>query len=267
MYRTSLPSRRESRLEFDFTVRQTPQIRMRTFSPSCKPDVTRPKRCGSSEWRRISAGDSTVSTRRIFTTSLALLHRWSLLNIGGNLSSAVVFAGTLFLLVWLISEGPIPIAAAGAAIVAIRLLAGQLHSAFGGVQAIFESGLFIHDLDTFLAMERTEATEAGRVPPEDFTSIEAVELSFTYPGGTAPALDGVDISIRAGEIVALVGENGSGKTTLAKVMAGLDEPDSGTVLGTAATRGPSAKIYSDAGPPSSSKILYATPLRPRRTLR
>ncbi len=49
---------------------------------------------------------------------------------------------------------------------------------------------------------------------------ENVHVSF----GTTPrsrALDGVDLEIRSGEIVALVGESGSGKTTLARVITGL----------------------------------------------
>ncbi len=48
-------------------------------------------------------------------------------------------------------------------------------------------------------------------------------------GGIARAVDGLDLDVRRGEVVALVGPNGSGKTTLAKLLVGLLEPDSGEV--------------------------------------
>ncbi|MFO0696426.1 MAG: ABC-F family ATP-binding cassette domain-containing protein [Polyangiales bacterium] len=47
--------------------------------------------------------------------------------------------------------------------------------------------------------------------------------------GTRVLLDGVSVSIRSGERVGLVGNNGSGKSSLARILAGLDTPDSGTV--------------------------------------
>ena len=58
--------------------------------------------------------------------------------------------------------------------------------------------------------------------------IELREVSRRYDGGP-PALDGVSLTIRAGEAVAILGPSGSGKSTLLNLVAGLDRPSSGEV--------------------------------------
>ncbi len=52
-------------------------------------------------------------------------------------------------------------------------------------------------------------------------------ISKRFPGVTA--LDSVDLDVARGEVVALVGENGAGKSTLMKILAGIHQPDSGTI--------------------------------------
>jgi putative ABC transport system ATP-binding protein len=62
--------------------------------------------------------------------------------------------------------------------------------------------------------------------------IEAHDLKRYYHRGseTVKALDGVDLSIRAGEIVAILGPSGSGKTTLINLLSCLDAPTGGTLI-------------------------------------
>jgi len=54
-------------------------------------------------------------------------------------------------------------------------------------------------------------------------------VSFRYPGRTEPVFQGLDLRIRAGSALAIVGANGAGKTTLVKLLCGLLDPDAGTV--------------------------------------
>jgi energy-coupling factor transporter ATP-binding protein EcfA2 len=76
---------------------------------------------------------------------------------------------------------------------------------------------------------REEVPRPGSAPPsDDDVAVRCTDLSYTYPDGT-PALDGVDLEIRAGERVAIVGRNGSGKTTLVRTWNGLLRPTGGGV--------------------------------------
>ena len=54
-------------------------------------------------------------------------------------------------------------------------------------------------------------------------------MTFTYPGGTEPAVAGLNLHIRSGELIALVGENGAGKSTLIRLLLRFYDPDQGSV--------------------------------------
>lgn len=60
-------------------------------------------------------------------------------------------------------------------------------------------------------------------------SVEIEGISKTFPGTDGPAIEGIDLKIRAGEFICLLGPSGCGKTTLLRIVAGLLEASSGTV--------------------------------------
>jgi ATP-binding cassette subfamily B protein len=59
--------------------------------------------------------------------------------------------------------------------------------------------------------------------------IEFDNVTFTYPGGTEPAVAGLNLHMRSGELIALVGENGAGKSTLVRLLLRFYDPDQGSV--------------------------------------
>src|SRR5215213_9983758 len=63
---------------------------------------------------------------------------------------------------------------------------------------------------------------------QQFPLLQMRGISRTFPG--VRALDGVDFTVRAGEVHALMGENGAGKSTLIKVLTGVYPRDAGDVL-------------------------------------
>lgn len=64
----------------------------------------------------------------------------------------------------------------------------------------------------------------------DLPVIDIRDLHFSYGPGLPEVLKGIDLQVRSGEFVALLGQNGAGKTTLAKHLNGLHHPTSGEVL-------------------------------------
>lgn len=68
-----------------------------------------------------------------------------------------------------------------------------------------------------------------RIGPEGDAALEVKDVSFTYPGRNVHVLDRVNLTVKRGEVVALVGQSGSGKTTLFRLLLGMLSPDSGTV--------------------------------------
>jgi energy-coupling factor transport system ATP-binding protein len=97
-----------------------------------------------------------------------------------------------------------------------------------------EGGRVTLDASRDEALGRLEPAYLSRVaaipkgaPVEGELLVRVDNASYAY--GSAPALDGASLDLRRGEIVALTGRNGIGKTTLAKLVAGLLEPDAGSV--------------------------------------
>lgn len=130
----------------------------------------------------------------------------------------------------LLAVAAVPLAVAGTAILAIRSGQSSLATLMHSVNRLYEEGLYYTDFLDFCAGAERRLTGPRPEPaPRSFARITAEDVTFCYPGAESPALHGVSMEIRRGEVIAFVGENGSGKTTMAKILAGLYEPQGGTV--------------------------------------
>ncbi|WP_328466964.1 ATP-binding cassette domain-containing protein [Actinoplanes sp. NBC_00393] len=166
---------------------------------------------------------STVEEIRVVTRSVRG-------NLYGQALSGLVTGITYAVLLWLLWTGRMELAAGGAAAYAINIGIGKLRELAFSVNRVYEQGLYFSDFQGFceLSGQRAEAP-ADRSAPARFTEIKLDDVTFSYPDAERPAVDGVSLTVRRGQIVALVGENGSGKSTLAAVLAGLYRPQQGTV--------------------------------------
>ncbi|NKZ00466.1 ABC transporter ATP-binding protein [Nocardiopsis alborubida] len=108
--------------------------------------------------------------------------------------------------------------------------------AFGGLN--WALSLAADGVASVLRVERTMTTTAasrsvvsGRTPAEGMpaSEIRFRDVTFTYPGMSTPVLDGLDLTVAAGESLAVVGVNGAGKSTLVKLLCRLYDPVSGTI--------------------------------------
>jgi ATP-binding cassette subfamily B protein len=148
----------------------------------------------------------------------------------GTTLSAFATGVTYAVLLWLLWTGRMELAAGGAAAYAINMGIGKLSELAFTANRVFEQGLYFADFQGFCELSQARAEPApGGVAPPAFAEIRLDGVTFSYPDAERPAVRDITMTVRRGEIVALVGENGSGKSTLAALLAGLYRPQHGTV--------------------------------------
>ncbi|MEJ7596452.1 MAG: ABC transporter ATP-binding protein [Kofleriaceae bacterium] len=96
---------------------------------------------------------------------------------------------------------------------------------------------------------RSRSRSACTVAVMAVIELRGASRVYPTPQGTFTALVGVDLSLAAGELIAVVGKSGSGKSTLVNLVAGIDRPTAGTVrvAGTSLTELPESKLSSWRG--------------------
>lgn len=103
-----------------------------------------------------------------------------------------------------------------------------LKELFSTMGQMVEDHYFLKILQEFFDVPENQLQTSSAVKVQGNILLENV--SFQYPQGSRPALNSINLEVKAGQTIALVGANGSGKTTLIKILAGLYQPSQGKVL-------------------------------------
>lgn len=189
------------------------------------------------------------------------------INLGASLIGGVFLVGTWAGLAWLAGTGRVPPAVAATAVVAVQTALAALSQVVMSGAACFHTSLYLADMRTFLIDTDARASRRGGAeiePPVE--EIRLDDVTFRYPGKDRPAVDGVSLTLRRGEILAVVGENGSGKSTLTRLLTGVYLADKGRVTwnGSDLAGVDPASVWSCAG--LVPQIFAQWPLRARENV-
>lgn len=115
---------------------------------------------------------------------------------------------------------------------AVGSVQSSFQSILGSFSSLYESGLYLNNLFSFLDYTPAiqDQPDAVLLPDILTSGVEFRNVSFTYPGKSAPALEDVSFTLALDETIALVGQNGAGKTTIVKLLTRLYDPTEGVIF-------------------------------------
>lgn len=173
-------------------------------------------------WRAASEAHTDSSLRQRIVSTIAVTIAAS--------ANTLTYAGVVIVGVLLIADKQMTMGA----LIACSILAGravqplaqiaQLLSRLSATQTAYKQ------IDAMMALPPEGPVGDGLMPARFEGRIELRGVTFTYPGAAEKTHDGLDLSIAAGQRVALIGRVGSGKSTIARLILGLYPPQEGLVM-------------------------------------
>lgn len=170
--------------------------------------------------------------RKFFEEDAALARRRSLISLLWGTVATMSYYGAYAWIVFRTVARTITLGDMTLYLSVFRQSQGTFQALFQGLNQLYENSLFMSNLFSFLALEPQMRLDTAALPaPRPIRQgIEFRNVSFRYPGRQDWALRHVNLYIRPGEKLALVGANGAGKTTLIKLLTRLYDPTEGQIL-------------------------------------
>ena len=169
---------------------------------------------------------------KFFQEDKALARRRALVGFGLGLITTAGFYGSYAWIVWHTVQGKISLGDMTLYLAIFRQGQATFQSILSAIGNIYENNLFMANFFEFLGLQPQLGLTAGdqKLPVPLSRGIEFRGVGFRYPENNQWALRDINLTIRPGEKIALVGHNGAGKTTLIKLLSRLYDPTEGTIL-------------------------------------
>lgn len=108
---------------------------------------------------------------------------------------------------------------------------GHMQDIIGGLAGLYEDSIFLNYFHEFMDLQPQAATlhKSMALPHPMRDGIKLEHVSFRYPSTDKDVLKDINLTMKPGEVVALVGDNGAGKTTVAKLLCRLYDPQGGRI--------------------------------------
>ncbi|QDL09334.1 ABC transporter ATP-binding protein [Brasilonema octagenarum UFV-E1] len=169
--------------------------------------------------------------RQIYKESLVIFTARSLANFAAQAVAAILMFAVLAFIVNQAIQGVLKLGDLVLYYQALQRGQNDIKGLLSSVSGLYEDNLFLANLYEFLDLKPklVEPLHPVPIPRPMQSGIVFNHVSFQYSTTTRQALKDINLIIRPGEVVALVGENGSGKTSLIKLLCRLYAPTSGSI--------------------------------------
>ncbi|MEU9992231.1 ABC transporter ATP-binding protein [Streptomyces sp. NPDC048045] len=174
--------------------------------------------------RRIAASRDTLERSR--RTRFYTLYLRSVFFPAVEVTYTVPVVGVLLLGGWLHERGAVGVGAVVAAALYLRQFTEPLDQILMRVELLQSSSASFARVEGLAQAPRAAAQDGCAEPADDRIDVRGVRYAYERGG---EVLRGVDLTVRPGERLAVVGPSGAGKTTLSRLLAGIDTPSHGTV--------------------------------------
>ncbi|MBP6327108.1 MAG: ABC transporter ATP-binding protein [Dokdonella sp.] len=167
---------------------------------------------------------------KLYAADRALTLRRDLWGLGLGVIGTLALYGAYAWIAWTTVFGHITLGQMTMYLMLFRQGQAAVSAMLSAIGGMYEDNLYLSTLYEYLETPVRVGGGAAVQGPDSRDGIRFEAVSFTYPGADAPTLHDINLHIRPGESLALVGQNGSGKTTLIKLLTRLYAPDQGRIL-------------------------------------